>query len=115
MSCRWVEASMHDILSIKNSSLIPSPDWKLGFGATEQIGTSVDLWVCTLRENENVLVWNKFHILTTNKRGAKGEAVFSQLLKAGGKSPLSQYQPDAFGTIAAQIISDGTTAGSYFV
>lgn len=41
--------------------------------------------------------------------------VFCQLLKAGGKSPQSQYQPAAFGTIAAQIMSDGTTAGSYFV
>lgn len=43
MSCRWVEASRHDILSIKNSSLILSPDWKLEFGATERIGTS---WIC---------------------------------------------------------------------
>lgn len=56
MSCRWVGASRRDILSIKNSSLILSPDWKLGFGATEQIGTSVDLWVCAPCENGNVLV-----------------------------------------------------------
>ncbi len=33
----------HDILSIKNSSFILSPDWKLGCGDTEGIGTSVDL------------------------------------------------------------------------
>lgn len=43
MSFRWVKASRHGILFIKNSSLILGPDWKFGFGATEQTCSLVDL------------------------------------------------------------------------
>lgn len=111
MSCRWVEASRHDILSIKNSSFILSPDWKLGFGDIKWIGTSVDLWVSTLCEYENVIVQKKFHVFTRNERKANGETVFSLLLKAG----QSQYEPAEFGTLAAQTLFDGTTAVSCFV
>lgn len=45
-----------------------------------------------------------------NKRKAKGEIVFSLLLKAGAKSPQSRCQPAAFGTLATQVIFDCTTA-----